>query len=787
MKRVKKSPKRRAKASSHQEYRWLTPAICFGLVAITWIVFGRALGFDFFNYDDSFYVYQNPSISNGLTRAGLVSALTQPLVGNWHPLTSFSLMLDAQFFGLKASGYHFVNVLLHSVAVLLLFFVLRAMTGAVWRSAVVAALFAIHPLRAESVVWISERKDVLCGVFFMLGLGAYYRYARKPPLLGAYLMVAAALTLGLLSKAMLVTFPFLLLVLDYWPLRRFTFSPVTATDPVKENPTTATTSWLLLEKIPFLALAAVISIATIIAQKQALSTAQDWPLRWRVDNALVTIWVYLRQMVWPANLTVFYPHPKGTLALWVVGLSLLALVAVTLSVFVLRKKHPYLITGWLWYLGMLVPVIGLMQVGAQAHADRYTYLPQIGVYLAVTWGIADLSAGWRGRRLILGTAAALVITSLIAVSWRQVGYWSSTVRLWQHTLALTSDNDVAERGLGSELLRLGQVDEAIAHDRAALRIRPRDANGLTNLANALLQKKEYPEAIKHYREVIGVRPNDSEMHRNLGKALYQSGAIDQAVAEFREALRIRPKDSDAAYSLGNVFLEKGEAAAAIPYFRKAIEANRKNVAAQYNLAIALQRNGDLDEAIAQFQQTLQLDPRNVAAHNNLAITFLKTGRTQDAIAQWEAALRLQPNNAEMHNNLAVALLEQGRLAEAVREWQETLRLQPDRVGTQITLAWILATAPESTVRDGSSALELAQRAFRAAATRNLLLFRVLAAAYAESGQFPAAIQSAEEGVERAEAQGQSTIVQLLEGDLALYEQSIPVRDQSHGRGVAGSP
>jgi protein O-mannosyl-transferase len=786
MKRAAKSLKRRAKTPPYQEHRWLIPAISFGLIAMTWLVFGRTLSFDFFNYDDSFYVYQNPSISNGLTRAGLIKALTQPLVGNWHPLTSFSLMLDAQFFGLNASGYHFVNVLLHSVAVLLLFFVLRTMTGTVWRSAIVAALFAIHPLRAESVVWISERKDVLSGVFFMLGLAAYNRYARKSPSLGAYLMVAAALTLGLLSKAMLVTFPFLLLLLDYWPLRRFTFSPVTTSGPAKESPRAATTSWLLLEKIPFLLLAVAVSVATIIAQKQALSTAQDWPLRWRVDNALVTVWIYLRQMVWPADLAVFYPHPKGTLSLSVVGLSLLALVAVTLSVFILRRKYPYLITGWLWYLGMLVPVIGLMQVGAQGHADRYTYLPQIGIYLAVTWAIADLSVRWRGRKLILGMAALLTITSLITVSWKQVGYWSSSVRLWRHTLAVTTDNDVAERGLGSELLRLGQVDEAIAHDRAALRIRPRDANGLTNLANALLQRKEYPEAIKHYREVIGVRPNDSEMHRNLAKALYQSGATDQAVAEFREALRIRPKDSDAAYSLGNVFLEKGDATAAIPYFRKAIEANRKNVAAQYNLGIALQRNAELAEAIAQFQQTLQLDPKNVATHNNLAITLLKAGKTQDAIGEWEAALRLQPNDAEMHNNLAVAWLEQGRLAEAVREWRETLRLQPNRVATQITLAWILATAPESTVRNGRSALALAQHAFRAAAGRNLLLFRVLAAAYAESGQFRTAIQTAEEGAARAESQGQPSMVQLLQGDLTLYEQGIPLRDSSHGRGAAAA-
>jgi tetratricopeptide (TPR) repeat protein len=786
MKRTKKRPPRRSNAPRYQRSRWLTPAICCGLLAITWFVFGRAVGLVFFNYDDSFYVYQNPSISNGLTRAGVVSALTQPLVGNWHPLTSFSLMLDAQFFGLNAGGYHFVNLLLHTATVLLLFFVFRAMTGAVWRSALVAAIFAIHPLRAESVVWVSERKDVLSGVFFMLALGTYYRYARKAAVLGSYLMVVVALTLGLLSKAMLVTFPFLLLVLDYWPLRRFSFSPVTEARGTEERPAPAPVSWLLLEKIPFLGLAVAISIATIVAQKQALSTAENWPLSWRVDNALVAIWIYLRQMVWPADLAVFYPHPKGTLSLWIVGLSLVALLAVTLSVFVARKKYPYLITGWLWYLGMLVPVIGLIQVGAQAHADRYTYLPQIGIYLSVIWAITDLSARWKWRKVILGTASALAISLLMALSWRQVGYWSSSVRLWRHTLAVTTNNDVAERGLGTELLRLGQVDEAIAHDRAALRIHPRDANGLTNLANALLQKKEYPEAIRLYREVIGVRPNDSEMRRNLGKALYQSGAIDQAVAEFREALRIRPHDSDAAYSLGNIFLEKGDAEAAIPYFRKATEANRNNVAARYNLAIALQRNGDLEQAIAQFRQTLQLDPRNVGAHNNLAITFLKAGQAKDAIAEWEAALRLQPNNAEMHNNLAVALLEEGRVAAAVREWQETLRLQPDRVGTQITLSWILATAPESTVRDGARALALAQRAFQVTAPRNPLVFRVLAAAYAENAQFPAAIETAEEGARRADAEGQPAIAQLLQGDLGLYQQGIPLRDPTHGRGATNA-
>lgn len=786
MKRGKKKPgKRRSNLQPSSKGRWLTPAICLGLVAIIWITFGRTVGFDFVNYDDSFYVYQNPSISDGLTRAGFVRAFTHPLVGNWHPLTSLSLMLDAQFFGLNPGGYHFINVLLHTLAVLLLFLVLRAMTGTVWRSALVAAIFAIHPLRAESVVWISERKDVLSGVFFLLALGAYYRYARKRPALGRYLAVAAALALGLLAKAMLVTFPFLLLVLDYWPLRRFAVSPVTGTIDAGERPITASTSWLLLEKLPFLVLAVAISVATLLAQTQARSAAHDWPLRWRIDNALLTIWIYLRQMFWPAHLAVFYPHPKETLSLWIAGLSLVSLLAALFGAFVLRRKYPYLLTGWLWYLGMLVPVIGLVQVGWQGHADRYTYLPQIGIYVIVIWGIADLTVEWRSRKLVLGSGAAVVVMVLLALSWRQVGYWSSSVPLWRHTLAVTAENDVAERGLGTELLRLGQVDEAIAHDRAALRIRPRDANGLTNLANALLQKKEYPEAIKHYREVIGVRPNDSEMRRNLGKALYQSGAIEQGMAEFREALRIRPEDSDAAYSLGNAFLEKGDARNAIPYFRQAIKANQKNVAAHYNLAIALQRSEQFEEAIAEFRQTLRLAPRNVDAHNNLAVVLLKTGQTQDAIAEWEAAVRLQPNNAQLHNNLAVALLEQGDVAAAVREWREALRLQPDRLATEITLAWILATSPESALRDGSSALNLAQHAFRTAGDRNLLVFRVLGAAYAETGRFPDAINAAEQGTQRADAQGQSSVTELFQGDLELYRQGIPLRDATHGRGATG--
>ncbi len=545
--------------------RWLVPAICFALVVITLAVFGRTVRFNFFNYDDSFYVYQNPFISNGLTRAGLVRAFTHPLVANWHPLTSISLMLDAQWSGLRAGGYHLVNVLLHASAVLLLFLVLRTMTGALWRSAFVAALFAIHPLRAESVVWISERKDVLSGVFFLLGLWAYSRYARKPPALGRYLLVVLALTLGLLAKAMLVTLPFLLILLDYWPLGRFASAPPGETHQ-SEGSRPIKLSWLILEKLPLLLLTAAISVATVFAQEPALKGVTDLPLRWRIENALVTVWVYLRQMVWPHDLAVFYPHPRGSLPLWLAGASSLALLMVTVAAVRVRKSYPYLVTGWLWYLGMLVPVIGLVQVGGQAHADRYTYLPQIGLYLMISWGVADLTTGWRRRQPPLMAAATLVVVALMILAWRQVDYWSSSVALWRHTLAVTKENDVAERGLGTALLKIGRLDEAIAHDRAALRIRPGDANGLTNLANALLQKGELPEAIEHFREVVRFRPNDSETRRNLGKALFRTGALPLSIAEFRAALRIRPNDSDAASGLGNALAAKRRGRGGDPVF-----------------------------------------------------------------------------------------------------------------------------------------------------------------------------------------------------------------------------
>src|SRR5438445_11192750 len=349
--------------------------VCIFLVAITWLVFGQTVRHDFVNYDDNEYVYANPNITPGLTIHGVVHAFSGKHSANWHPLTTLSHMLDCQLLGLRGGGHHLTNVVLHTIAVVLLFLVLKQMTGAIWQSAFVAALFAIHPLRVESVAWISERKDVLSAVFFMLTLGAYARYARFPSF-GRYLTMSILFALGLMSKPMLVTVPLVLLLLDYWPLQRFG-----GRSSIKR---------LALEKIPLLTLSAAAGVATLLLQRSSLAVVEQLPLVSRIGNGLVSCVIYVKQMIWPVGLAVFYPHPGDQLPVWEIGLAIVPLIIVSAVAIALRRKSPYLITGWFWYLVMLLPVIGLIQVGSQAHADRYTYLPQIGLYLLLAWAITDI-------------------------------------------------------------------------------------------------------------------------------------------------------------------------------------------------------------------------------------------------------------------------------------------------------------------------------------------------------------------------------------------------------------
>ena len=583
-----------------------TVAICIFLVAIVWLVFGQTLWHDFVDYDDNSYVYTNPIVTSGITLRGVVWAFTHVHSDNWHPITTISHMLDCQLFGVNAGGHHFTNVLLHTAAVILLFLVLHQMTAALWRSAFVAAVFAIHPLRVESVAWIAERKDVLSGVFFMLTLAAYLRYVRKRTL-GRYAMLAISFACGLMAKPMLVTVPFVLLLLDYWPLRRMA--------------DLETLRKLAVEKVPLLILSAVSCLATILAQGGSTSEMGTFPLPWRIGNAVVTCLVYIRQMFWPAHLAVFYPHPENHLAVSEIILATVILLGITITAFALRRTRPYFIVGWFWYVGMLVPVIGVLQIGMQGHADRYTYLPQIGLYLLFTWAIADLLHSWRHRHSLLAIAAAIVLLALSHSARSQIPNWRNSESLWRRSLAVTSDNHVAHNNLAVLLQRRGQLDEAISHYRQALEIRSNSgqarhdvgiARAHANLGGALLRKGNVDEAIAECETALKLRPANADAHTNLGSALLQKGLAGEAILHYETALRTAPTSAPTLNNLAQIFATSRDAqfrngSRAILLAKQADQfSGRKNPAFVRTLAAAYAEFGQFDKAINAAERALKL-------------------------------------------------------------------------------------------------------------------------------------------------------------------------------------
>jgi tetratricopeptide (TPR) repeat protein len=554
-----------------REQRWRVPAVCLVLAAITFAVFGQTAGFEFVNYDDNIYVYENPGVAPGLTLKGIVWAFSCHAC-NWHPLTWLSHMLDCQLYGLHPGGHHFTNVLLHTSTVIALFLVLRQMTGALWRSAFVAALFAIHPLRVESVAWVAERKDVLSGLFFMLTIGAYVRYARRPWSAVRYGLVVLLFAMGLMCKPMLVTLPVVLLLLDYWPLQR-----------------TESAGRLVLEKLPLLALSTASCVATLLAQTGAIESTELYSMPLRYANALVTCMVYLGQMVWPVGLAVFYPYPHNGLPSWEVALAGTLLAGISAAALWQRRKQPWVLIGWVWYLVMLFPVAGVIQVGGQAHADRYTYLPQIGVYVAITWLVAE----WQVSRAALGGLMAGVLALFMVCAWQQTAYWQNSETLWSYTLACTTDNDIAKDNLGIVLMQKGRMDSAITCFQQALRIRPNFPEAHNNLGYALLQMGKVDAAITCFQKALQIRPDFAEAHDNLGNALLQTGKVDEAITHCQRALQIKPDDAEACVNLGN----------------------------------ALCRKGRVDDAIAQYQKALQIKPGLAMARKNLgAVLRQKSGR-----------------------------------------------------------------------------------------------------------------------------------------------------------------
>ncbi len=739
--RSKKSPKRKpVVANRFAENRrpdekrfWPVFGICVFLVVAVLAVFWQCGNFGFVNYDDDRFVTANQHIVRGLTWENVRWAMTAGIAKGstdtdyWRPLSLLSQALDVELFGLKAGAHHLMNVGIHSATTVALFLVLRAMTGALWRSAFVAAIFAIHPLHVESVAWVAERKDVLSGFFFVLTLGAYAGYVRRPFRVGRYLLVVLLSALGLMSKPSLVTLPCVLLLLDYWPLQRFGV---------------VSTPRLLVEKVPLLVMAIAVAFLTAKGPSYSETFMASVPLAWRMGNALVSYATYLGQMFWPAGLAVFYPHLGNDLGLGSVLLSLLLMGGLTGAVFYWRKK-PYLGVGWLWYVGMLVPVIGLIQSGGQARADRYTYLPQIGLYLALTWAAEDLCAGWRHRRLVLGIAAAAVITALCLVSFVQTSYWHNSETLWAHTLAVTSNNAIAQNNFGAALLKKRGREE---------------------------------DAIAHFQEAIEIQPDDAEAHNNLGSAFFLEGRVDEAVAQFQKALETQPDFAEARNNLGLALLQKGRVDEAIAQFQQTLEIQPDSAEAYNNLGTAFSRKGQLDKAIMYSQKALEIQPDYAEAHNNLGSALFLEGRVDEAIAQFQKTLEIQPDSAEPHNNLGNALRQEGRIGEAISHYQKALEIQPQSVPVQNNLAWMLATCPGASFRNGAKAVELAEQANQLSGNQNPLILRTLAAAYAEAGRFPEAVTTAQRALQLATTQTNGGLAKNLEMQIRLYQAGSPFRD-----------
>ncbi|MEN6320299.1 MAG: tetratricopeptide repeat protein [Syntrophaceae bacterium] len=579
--------------------------LCLLLIAAILSVFWQVQYHSFINYDDNVYVTQNRSVQSGLSRESVLWAFTATDAGFWHPLTWLSLMFDYELYRLNSAGYHWTNVLFHIANTLLLFLVLNRMTGALWRSGFVAALFAVHPLHVESVAWVAERKDVLSTFFWMLTMYAYVFYVERQSV-WRYVLVFISFLLGLMAKPMLVTLPFVFLLLDYWPLKRL------------QSP-----ARLVLEKAPFIVLTIFISVTTFITEQKvgALSPAEIYPLDVRIQNVLISYVAYIKKMIWPSNFAILYPYPANLWPIEQVVVSGLVLAMISIIVIRWICMYPYLAVGWFWYLGTLVPVIGFIQVGIPAMADRYTYVPLIGLFISITWGFPELLSRWKYRKAFFTVTSAFILIALMICAWFQVRHWKNSVTILSHTIQVTERNYIAHNNLGLAFLDEKRIDDAIQHFQIALRIKPQ----------------------------IGI------FYTNLGVALSRCGKVDEAISNFLKALEINSNDWGTHFNLGIVLIKKGNLAEGIVNLQKAVAGKPDNIQYRRALADAFMQKEELDNAIVHYDALLQVEPGNAELHNNLGVALAKRGRFDESVKHFNMALMLEPDYTEAYGNLQTTL------------------------------------------------------------------------------------------------------------------------------------
>lgn len=625
--------------------------LTFSIVGVYWGIHGH----DFVFFDDNQYVTENATVQAGLTKPGLIWAFTTFQAANWHPLTWLSHMLDCQLFGLNAGMHHLISLGFHIANTLLLFWVFRKMSGAVWRSAFVAALFALHPLHVESVAWVAERKDVLSTFFWIWTMLAYVYYTEKPGV-RRYSLVLILFSLGLMAKPMVVTLPFILILMDCWPLGRLQilFSKNERYLGLKQRPL----SYLVLEKIPLAVLSAAASVLTVVAQHRggAVQGLEDLPLSIRLSNALIAYTTYIGKMFWPFELSVLYPHPE-IVHIWESVGSGMLLACLSIIFIMMVRRRPYFAMGWFWYLGSLVPVIGIVQVGAQSMADRYTYIPLIGLFVIIAWGVFALLKNRRYKKAFLTTSAGLVILSLMICTVRQVYHWKDSLSLFEHTLNVTDNNWIIHNSVGTVLMNEGKYKKAIGHFNEALKIYPECAEAHLALGSVKERQGLWKEANTHYLEALKLNPDYAEAHNNLGNVYALQRQVKPAIEHYSEALRIKPDYANAHINMGNVLAYNGSIKDAMRHYSKALEIKPHHVKTHINVGLVMLHSGDADEAIVHFSEVLSINGNSVRAYYGLARAYQMKGDLDKAIRYYREALQLEPDNETIRSNLESVLKE----------------------------------------------------------------------------------------------------------------------------------
>jgi tetratricopeptide (TPR) repeat protein len=687
--------------------------VCFLLVVITLMAYRQLPSHGFLSFDDNEYITQNAHIQQGLSLENIAWAFNFVDIAYWHPITWIFHMLFFQLFGMNPSMHHLMNLFLHIANSLLLFMVLKRMTGALWQSAFVAFMFALHPLNVESVAWVSELKNVLSTFFWMLTMLLYVRYVEHPGFY-RYLIMIFVFALGLMAKPMLVTLPFILLLLDYWPLNRFNIFQSSNKGNGLSRYIANGFRWsrvlhLILEKVPFLSLSAVcIYLSSLSLQRPCvvISTAMV-PMKLRIANAIISYVGYIKKMAWPYNLGIFYPFPIA-IPPWMVASAGLFLVCITCLSFRWARTNPYFTLGWLWYIGTLVPGIGLVQAGLwPSMADRFAYVPLIGLFIIIAWGIPDLVSRWRFKKLIIASIAVAFILNFGVTTYLQNRYWANNISLYKHTLDVTKDN-------------------AIAHQK---------------LGEALLSKGKTTEAARHFCEALRITPSLTGANLNLGVILRGQGKLEEATEHFSRVAQLEPS----------------------------------SVNAYCEIAVTMEKQNNFEVAVRYYLKALRLKPDSAEIHNNLGIILARQNKEADAMFHFKEAIRINPDYAPAHYNLGKIYANQQNVKEAILNFKKTLQLNPNMAQALYNLSWILASHKDDKNRNGKEAVRLATELCKITTNQQPLSLDALAAAYAETGEFDIAVSTAQKGLELAKRQGPKELVLGLKKRLALYRKGQPYR------------